>query len=59
MSEAGSAVSHYSRGEDVEEGEGGEGVGRLLEEIVERHGGVHQDPVDALVGVIAFSSGGR
>ena len=50
MSDVVSAVSEYVE----EEGAGleGEGMGRRLEEIVERQGGGQQDPVDALVSTL-------
>ena len=53
MSGLASALSYYEEKAEDEGGgegnEGGEGVGRLLEEIVERNGSQERNPIDKLV----------
>ena len=49
MSVTESALSMFEGRE--EGGEGGEGVGKLLEEIVERDGAAQVDPVDVMVSI--------
>ena len=54
MSGFASALSYYEEKDGRDEGEE-EGVGRLLEEIVERNGSENRNPVDKLVTLQYFS----